>query len=57
MPKLQILFTSVIEEPSGFHPVEDEINRILSQVKEEILSVQVETLQEEKEYKLIILTK
>jgi len=57
MPKLQILFTSVIEEPSGFQAVEDEINRILSQVKEEILNVQVETLQEEKEYKLYVLTK
>lgn len=60
MAKISILFTRVIENPSGAQEVEDELNRILSGVEDEILSVQVETLQdtpERAEYKLYVTTK
>ena len=52
MPKLEILFTRILEESKGVQDVMDEINRLLAEVEGEVISIQIEELQKDKEYKL-----
>jgi len=57
MPKLHVLFTRVLDGELNAQRTEDELNRVLSDMEGEVLSVQVEELQAQKEYKLYVLTK
>jgi len=57
MAKFQILFTRVLEGERDVSKVEEEINRVLSNVEGEIISLQVEELQKDGEYKLYLLIK
>jgi hypothetical protein len=42
--KVQILLTRTFEASAGLAEIEDEINRLVSKVEEEVLSVQVDDL-------------
>jgi len=55
--KFQILFTRVLEGERDVSKVEEEINRVLANVEGEIISLQVEELQKDGEYRLNVLTK
>jgi len=54
--KFQILFTRVLEGERDVSKVEEEINRVLSNVEGEIVSFQVEELQKDGEYKIYLIT-
>lgn len=54
---MHVLFTRVLEEENDAQAVENEINRVLTGVREDILSIQVEELQKDKEFKLYVLTR
>lgn len=57
MAKIEILFTRVLEESTGAQDVQDEMNRLISGVEGEIIGIQVEELQPNKEYKLYVTIK
>ena len=48
MPKLQILFTRVLEESTGAQDVMDEVNRLLAEVEGDVINVQIVEIQENK---------
>lgn len=53
----QILFTRILEGPTNYQDVEDELNRLLTGVKGEVISVQIEEIQPLKEYLVYVTTK
>lgn len=57
MAKVQILFTCILEGDRDVSHLEEELNRLLSKVEDEIISVQFDELQENGEYRILVVTK
>jgi hypothetical protein len=57
MPKMQILFSRVLEDSHGAQDAEDELNRLLAMVEGEIIGFQIDEIQKDKEFRLFLMTR